>query len=174
VCHYTANHGGTVAKAPIKSKERSIEKIIKEYEGDPSKIKDLARNTIIVPPEKIDTFAAELAQRGAKVKVINGRVDPLGYSGVNSTLKTETGITAEIQVNSPEMIYAKEPESVARSILGDDSYEAISEKSSAPGGKGHELYEEWRSLPDEDPGRPIIEAQSKSYYDSIRKSNYAD
>ena len=169
-----ANHGGTVAKAPIKSKERAIEKINKEYEGDPSKIKDLARNTIIVPPEKIDTVAAELAQRGAKVKVINGRLDPLGYSGVNSTLKTETGITAEIQVNSPEMIYAKEPESVARSILGDDSYEAISEKSSAPGGKGHELYEEWRSLPDEDPGRPIIEAQSKSYYDSIRKSNYAD
>ena len=33
--------------------------------------------------KKIGSVAAELASRGANIKVINGSVDPLGYSGVN-------------------------------------------------------------------------------------------
>ena len=35
-------------QAPIKSRERAMQKINNDWLGDPTKIKDLARNTIIV------------------------------------------------------------------------------------------------------------------------------
>jgi hypothetical protein len=166
--------GGKVAKAPIKSQERAIQKIMNDYGGDSTKIKDLARNTIIVSPEKIDSVVAELSKRGANVKVINGATDPLGYSGVNSTIKTKAGIFGEVQVNTPAMIYAKESESMARVLLGDDLYDSIASKSGIAGGQGHKLYEQWRTLPETDPGRSAIEAQSKAYYDAVRRSINGD
>lgn len=169
-----AMFGGRVAKAPIKSKERAMQKIMEDYGGDPTKIKDLARNTIIVSEEQVDAVVAELAERGAKIKVIEGSSNPLGYSGVNSALKTQSGIVGEVQVNTPAMIYAKESEPLARTLLGDDLYDATSLKAGVPGGKGHELYEQWRSLPATDPERAVIEAQSKSYYDAVRSSVYGN
>jgi hypothetical protein len=39
----------------------------------------------------------------------------------------------EIQVNTPAMIYAKETESVAREILGDDVYNRIASRTSVLG-----------------------------------------
>lgn len=84
--------GGQVAKAPINSKDRAAQKIIDDYGGDTSPIKDLPRNTIIVAPDKVDSVLAELAKRRAKVKVINGMTAPLGYNGVNSSIKTQAGI----------------------------------------------------------------------------------
>jgi hypothetical protein len=145
-----------------------------DYGGDSTKIKDLARNTIIVSPGKIDSVVAELSKRGANVKVINGSTDPLGYSGVNSTIKTKSGIFAEIQVNTPAMIYAKESESIARVLLGDDLYNSIASKSGIAGGQGHTLYEQWRTVPETDSGRSAIEAQSKAYYDAVRRSVNGD
>jgi len=169
--------GGKVAKASIKSQERAIQKIMNDYGGYATRIKDLARNTIIVSPDKMDSVVAELAQRGANVKVINGATDPLGYSGVNSTIKTQAGIYGEVQVNTPAMIYAKESEPMARALLGDDLYSSIATKSGIPGipgGQGHKHYEQWRVLPSSDSARPALEAQSKAYYDAVRRSVYGN
>jgi len=67
------------------------------------------------------------------------------------------------------MIYAKETPKNARAILGADVYDSISAKKGIEGGLGHKLYEQWRSLPDNDTRRRLpIETQSKAYYDSIR------
>ena len=166
--------GGQVAKAPLKSKERAIPKIMDDYGGNATKIKDLARNTIIVSPKKVDGAVAELAKRGASVKVIDGAKNPLGYSGVNSTIKTQAGIFGEVQVNTPAMIYAKEPESMARTLLGNDLYASIASKSGMPGGEGHRLYEQWRALPSSDPARSVLEAHGKAYYDAVRRSVYGN
>lgn len=163
--------GGRVAKAPIKSQERAIQKIINDYGGDATRIKDLARNTIIVSPDKMNRVVAELAKRGANVKEINGSVDPLGYSGVNSTIKTQAGIFGEIQVNTPAMIYAKEPEPMARLLLGDDLYASIAKKSGIPGGQGHKFYEQWRGLSPSSSQAQSIADQSRNYYDVIRREN---
>ena len=62
-------------------------------------INDLARNTIVVSPAHLDTVAAELARRGASVRVITPEMNPLGYSGVNSTIQTSSGISGEILEN---------------------------------------------------------------------------
>jgi hypothetical protein len=114
---------------------------------------------------------SELSNKGASVKVISGNTDPLGYSGINTSIKTKSGITAEIQVNTPEMIYAKEPENIARSLLGDDTYKTISDKTGIKGGQGHKFYEDWRALDSETPAAKSIAEQSRDYYDSIRKAN---
>jgi RHS repeat-associated protein len=163
-----SDYDGDVAEAPIKSQERALEKIMNDYEGDPTQIKDLARNTIIVQSDQIDSVANELASRGATVKVIDGATNELGYSGVNATVNTDAGIPAEIQVNSPEMVYAKEPESIARQQLGDDVYDQIAAKTGIPGGQGHALYEQYRVLDPDSPEAQTIADQSKSYYNSIR------
>jgi hypothetical protein len=163
--------GGKVAKAPIKSRARALEKINNDYGGDPTQIKDLARNTIVVRSDKIDSVANELAARGAKVKRIEPASNAMGYSGVNATLPTKSGLTGEIQVNSPEMIYAKEPEPIARSIIGNADYDAIAAKTGVPGGQGHALYEEYRQLPSDSAEAGKLAQESRAYYDSVRKAD---
>jgi hypothetical protein len=160
--------GGQVAKAPIKSEARALEKIATDYAGDASQIKDLARNTIIVGDAEIARVAAKLESAGANVKNVTSASNELGYSGVNTTIKTKAGITAEIQVNTPAMIYAKEPENIARAILGDTKYAEIANKTGIPGGQGHTLYEQWRVLDSSTPEAKQIAAQSRAYYDQIR------
>jgi hypothetical protein len=70
------------------------------------------------------------------------------------------------------MIYAKESESMARVFLGDDLYNSFVTKSGISGGRGHKLYEHWRTLPETDPGRSAIE--TKAYYDAVRRSINGD
>jgi hypothetical protein len=170
-----AEFNGHVAKAPLKSPERALEKIVGDYGGDASRIKDLARNTIVVPAGKeqsaLDALLRARPDIDPKtVKILDAAKDPLGYSGINVTVPTQAGIHAEIQINSPEMIYAKERPEIARTILGDDLYNQIASKPGRPpGGLGHEFYEEYRSLPDDSPESDAIAAKSRAYYDAIRR-----
>ncbi len=159
---------GTVAAPPLKGLERAFEKIMVDYGGDAGRISDLARNTIVVDADDIAGVVAELERAGATVKIVDGAVDELGYSGVNAKIETESGIVAEIQVNSPEMIFAKESEANARAILGDEVYELLDARFDVPGGRGHELYEEWRSLPPSSDRRQEIAEESRAYYENFR------
>ncbi|WP_434777393.1 hypothetical protein [Neisseria sp. Ec49-e6-T10] len=163
-------YDGVVAKAPIKSESRAIEKIVNEYDGDYLRIKDLARNTIVVDEKNIGQVVQDLKNSGAQIKVINSVDNPMGYGGVNSTIKTSTGLTAEIQVNSPAMIYAKESEEVAKTILGKELYEQMATKTGLPGGEGHKLYEQWRVTSDINL-KVKLEEVSRKYYDDIRGKN---
>ncbi len=90
---------------------------------------------------------------------------------MNATVTTKAGIPAEIQVNSPEMIFAKEPGTVARQFLGDQRYDEIAARSGVPGGLGHELYEQWRVLDPNTPAAQSIAAQSRGYYNQVRSAN---
>ena len=76
---------------------------------------------------------------------------------------------AEIQVNSPEMIYAKESEDLAHGILGNDTYDKIKRMVAVPGGRGHFLYKIGRALPTGSDQLQQVEAESRSYYESIRR-----
>jgi hypothetical protein len=149
--------------------ERAQQKIDSDYEGDPSRIKDIVRNTIVVPEDQIPVVTSKLQDAGAAVKVIDADSNPMGYSGVNTTLKTSNGLTGEIQVNSPEMIYAKGPPEVAQSILGEDGFNTMQQKTGLPSGVGHDIYEQWRTLPDQNSadGQALAQ-QSRDYYNAIR------
>ena len=163
--------GGRVAKAPLKSRDRAAQKIIGDYGGDASQIKDLARNTIIVPEGRMDQVAVELARRGATVKQIRSSTDPLGYSGINAFMKTRSGVLAEIQVNSPAMIYGKSSPDIARRILGEETFSAIATRSGVVGGQGHRFYEQWRVLDWNTPQARAIAMRSRAYYDAVRRAS---
>lgn len=162
--------GGRVAKAPLKGQERALEKVIKDYGGDASQIKDIARNTIIVGEKQYGQAVAILRDQGAKVKTITSAADPLGYSGTNVVIRTKAGIPAEIQVNTPGMIYAKESPANAVKILGEAKYAELRMKAGVEGGRGHALYEKYRKLAPGDPRAAEIAAESRAYYDYIRKT----
>jgi hypothetical protein len=162
--------GGRVAKVPLKQRDRALEKAIQEYDGDASKVKDIARNTIVVDRHQYDKAVALLKEQGAKVKNIDASSDPLGYSGTNAVIKTTAGILAEIQLNLPEMIYAKESPANGRAILGEKKYTELAAKTGVPGGRGYHLYEEWRSLPPGAPRRDQLVAESRAYYDQVRQT----
>ena len=162
-----AKVGGFYIDGGIKPKQRSKEKVEKEYDGDESKLKDVVRGTVAV--DKKDYHAAKelLEPHSTQLKQHKGNSSPLGYSGVNSHIKTDAGIHGEIQVNTPEMIYAKEKPSDAKRMLGIKMYNDI-KNMMGPAGKGHEYYEKWRSAEDGSPEKKQIEKACKKYYSKIR------
>ena len=188
-----AQFGGSVAKAPLKGVARVVEKAQDAAEArgsktvdaeDLSRIKDIARNTIVVPGADVDKALQVLLDTHKdetgkslvpKFKSVKADEDALGYSGVNVTMATKAGTNAETQINSPEMIYAKEKPEVARGILGEEAYNRLKSKPGMPeGGLGHHFYEEHRVLDPKDPKAVAIADKSKAYYNSVRNPQAPD
>ena len=163
--------GGTVAEAPIKTMDRALEKAANAYGGDVGGLKDLARNTIVVPKEKIpEAIESMKAMRpDASVKIQDHTTNDRGWTGVNVTVKTKAGIPAEIQINSPEMIFAGFKTGDAKSIIGDSTYKAIEKKTGLPGGLSHLLYEGARTLPEGDQKAEMIKDLCRQYHNLIRE-----
>lgn len=145
-------HGGVVAKADLKSHDSAIRKLVDEKGGDTSAITDISRNTIVVPKNNISKATSELFshEQAIKPKTTTHTKDTLGYSGGKVNIKTPNGHIAEVQINTPEMIFAKEPISVSKKILGDKVFNQLKANFDAKGikgGKGHVFYEQFRNLP---------------------------
>jgi type VI secretion system secreted protein VgrG len=174
-------HDGKVAKAPLKGRKRLVEKAQDAAAArgaediapeDFDKIKDVARNTVVVPAGQEQAALDSLLAANPsikKYKVVKAEEDPCGYSGVNVTVPTKSGMNAETQINNPAMIYAKEKPADAKAILGEDAFNAIASKPGMPeGGKGHLLYEQYRVLDPKTPEAHKIAAESRAYYAAVR------
>lgn len=165
-------HGGQVAKAELKSPERANLKLLGEKKGDAKSITDIARNTVVVPKNKVDLAVKDLlSQEGVhNLKETAHTQDVLGYNGYKMNVKTPNGHVAEVQVNTPDMIYAKESAVNAKKILGDDMFNSLKnkyDKLGVKGGLGHVYYEQFRNLPltEQLRGRAHgISKQSVDYY----------
>ena len=96
--------------------------------------------------------------------------DPLGYSGFLLNIKSKDGIFGEIQVNTLQMIYAKEKKSDAIAILGEDLFNQIKKASKLSSGQGHYYYEKYRTINKGMESEVVKEliAKSKEYYSKIR------
>jgi len=108
--------GGRAIVAPLKGVTRTVDKVIGDYSGDVSRIKDVLRATIELPHHTdADTVIDQLrAKYGEPIK-LNNTLDPSqpadpranGYRDINSVWSID-GMPVEIQVNVPEMLAAKE------------------------------------------------------------------
>jgi hypothetical protein len=162
-------YGADITPINLKSEESIIRKANDEEKGDLSQIKDSVRNTIVhEDKETINKIIGDLEKDPSfmRVKVQDAETNSLGYSGNIVNVRGSNGVIAEIQVNTPKMIYAKEkPENAIRTI-GKEKYDQIAKKFGIAGGKGHTLYEEYRKLdPFKDSKRMReIEKESKAYY----------
>ena len=169
-------YGAIVTPINIKSTDSIVRKTNDEEKGNLGNIRDSVRNTIITDdPVAIQNIIKDLAN-DPRVAGGNGRVktqshdsNDLGYSGNIINIKTANGLTAEVQVNTPKMIYAKEKPQDARRILGDKKYNEIQKQTGFVGGRGHEFYEEYRVLnPKKDKAKMAEIAQkSKKYYSNF-------
>lgn len=140
---------GAVIEAPLKSKERAWEKIINTFGGDTSKINDIARNTLIVKQRNIGSVVKDLKLQGASIKVIPPLPGGGGYRGVHVTIRTRSGLLAEMQVHAPNMIVANMPEEVARGALSAQNFNHLNSFATRNGysiGKGHSIYEVVRDV----------------------------
>jgi len=107
--------GGKAAIVPLKGTQRAVEKVNADYKGDPSKIRDLLRTTIeINKPSDVENAIEKIkAQYGEPVKIRNAlsesapSVGGSGYRDVNMTVEID-GAYAEVQINFPAMLKAKE------------------------------------------------------------------
>lgn len=162
-------NGAVVAKTGLKSVKRVQEKADTDYGGDISKVKDIARNTIIPKASNLASVIAALKNNEDFVSLkVQTPSDYYGYQGYVVNVKTPSGLISEIQVNTAEMIYAKELPSVAKSILGEDVFNKLREQTGLEAGLGHKYYEVIRSPNSSQ--KDIDEAikKSKEYYDAIR------
>lgn len=131
----------------------------------PYDIKDAVRTTIIVPKGQIENVLAELSSMNVFLRLKRQRPESfMGYSGNIVNIKTSAGLTAEIQVNTERMIYAKEKPKDAKRILGEKCWKEIQEQTGMEGGLGHKYYEEWRVLDKASNDAQKIAQKSIEYY----------
>ena len=173
--------GGQVSGINYKTANSIARKANDYYKGKVDKVKDAVRNTVIIDKHNVQ-------QALDKAKSIPGYIrtnerspdtDNLGYKGHAIIFKTKNGMYGEVQINTPEIIYAKETESKGREMLGDKKYDEITKRIGVKGGLGHKLFEEWRFLRGEHSisRKKEIEVESKKYYKHffilmIMKTNY--
>ncbi len=105
--------GGTVKLAELKGVDRAVDKVVGDYAGDPSKIKDLVRATLVVDSaEAAQKAVAEVMTRyevlpSGQRNLLDPNAQSLGgYRDAKFNVLID-GHVAEIQVNLPGMLAAK-------------------------------------------------------------------
>lgn len=169
-----------VAKTPIKSVDRAVEKVIEEESGNAGNLRDLARNSL-VPMDK-EALTASLAKMDEILqqtkdaglyarKKVQTPEKFSGYGGVIYNIETPNGLIAEIQVVEPRMIFGKMLPEDAQNILGKDLFNQIKTETGMEPGYGHKLYEDLRKLSIaelEGPKGQALIQESVDYYNKLR------
>lgn len=131
---------------------KSVDSIVRKTLGDGCTaytLQDCVRTTIVADKSKLDSIANMLQKDGTlkctRYKIQSGS-SYYGYTGRLLNFRLPNGMVGEIQVNTPEMIFAKEKPDVAKSIIGSARWNSIRNRTGLEGGLGHEYYEKIRVL----------------------------
>lgn len=157
-------------------------KVVKDYKGDWSRIKDLARCTLAMeyPVEPDDRpywlvrYFFDRGRGGVKgfvekeAKSVAPQDNPCGYSGY-TVFVTDGRFSGEIQVNYMNMMYAKSKKEFIHAFGEDKAREMRSRYPLVEGGLGHEFYEIHRVTPKSERGIQAARA-STAYYEYFRSN----
>ncbi|WP_417032588.1 hypothetical protein [Barnesiella intestinihominis] len=161
-------NGGYVTPINFKSTTSITRKVITEG-ITPYDIKDAVRATIIVPKSRIEDVLEEMYKTEGFLRLKRQKPESfMGYSGNIVNIRTTNGLTAEIQVNTERMIFAKERPEDAKRILGKKRWEEIHNETGMEGGLGHKYYEQWRILDKSSNEALKIVEKSIEYYSHFR------
>ena len=159
-----SRYSGYVTPVNYKSKSSITRKVNTEH-VTPYDIKDAVRTTIIAPKSEIESILKELNNLPSFIRLKRQKPESfMGYSGNIVNIRTSNGLTAEIQVNTDRMIYAKELPEEAKRILGENRWNEIHKETGLEGGLGHKYYEEWRVMDKSNPKAIEIAKKSTEYY----------
>jgi hypothetical protein len=102
--------GGSAKLAELKGIERAVEKVLADYAGDPTKIKDLLRATIVVDLDGAQGALAAVMDRyevtGSRNLLDENAQTINGYRDAKVNVLVN-GHVAEIQISTPQMMAAK-------------------------------------------------------------------
>lgn len=168
---YAKEFDGTITPLNYKSYDSITRKTRDELGGDYTKVTDAVRNTVVVDYNKIDSIAVQLKTdpRFTRVKVQEGP-DYFGYKGIITNVRLKNGTIAEMQVNSPGMIYAKVGKKDALNVMTEAEYQKIADLTGLPGGLGHEYYDTIRELKGKISRGEATSADLATYNNTIKKS----
>ena len=159
-----SRYSGYVTPVNYKSKSSITRKVNTEH-VTPYDIKDAVRTTIIAPKSEIESILKELNNLPSFIRLKRQKPESfMGYSGNIVNIRTSNELTAEIQVNTDRMIYAKELPEEAKRILGENRWNEIHRETGLEGGLGHKYYEEWRMMDKSNPKAIEIAKKSAEYY----------
>lgn len=164
------NTGNSLGKAPLKTLESSTRKMIDEEGGVAGNLKDLARNTIVLKNKS--SFNDVLGQIKSKADVVRVNMQdlPTGYRGTIINVKAPNGLTSEIQIVEPKILFGKD-KGMAEAILGKDEVARIAKETGLEPGLGHTYYEAYRILSPVEQlsakGRALVK-QSFDYYSKLK------
>lgn len=159
-----SQYSGYVTPVNYKSKSSITRKVNTEH-VTPYDIKDAVRTTIIAPKSEIESILKELNNLPSFIRLKRQKPESfMGYSGNIVNIRTSNELTAEIQVNTYRMIYAKELPEEAKRILGENRWNEIHKETGLEGGLGHKYYEEWRMMDKSNPKAIEIAKKSAEYY----------
>ena len=164
-----AAHGGVVTPINYKGFGSTHRKVTNPSE--PTALSDLGdsvRNTIVIGKGDIKGVIEDLKKLGSFERYKEQDYSSSsGYTGHLINLRMPNGIKAEIQVNTPRMIFAKETPAVAKSILGTKVWNQIRKETGMEGGLGHKYYEQSRVL-SKGPEQEAILRKSREYYSHFK------
>jgi len=150
-----------------KSSESIRRKVFAERNDDPNftpaKLKDVVRTTIVASRDNIQSIIRELSGNKDFLRWKPQNTE-LGYTGNIINIRGYNGVIEEIQVNTPKMIYAKEPPKIAKSIIGETAWNAIKKETGLEGGLGHKYYERYRIIDKESEEVQRLIKLSVAYY----------
>ncbi|MEB5935297.1 RHS repeat-associated core domain-containing protein [Pseudomonas mosselii] len=152
--------GASPMLAPPKSNPRARQKFMES-----GSLNDAARGTIVTAAQNIPAMTNMLVSRGAQWSQVSFSD---GYRGTHLSLKTEAGVTAEIQLHVPGTIYAMLPPDVSRRVLGDATFNRYDQHANAAGyhaGEAHELYELGRAMAS---AREETSQRTRQFFDHMR------
>lgn len=133
----------------------------------PDKLKDTVRTTIVCERKYIDEVRKVMSKRKECLRLkIQRSEDFHGYSGTICNIDVGNGLVAEIQINTPAMIYGKQSPEDAKKIIGEGVWNEIWQKTGIDGGLGHKFYEQIRvldAIKDAEKIQDLID-QSTAYY----------
>lgn len=159
-----SRYNAYVTPVNFKSKSSIMRKVNTEH-VTPYDIKDAVRTTIVAPKAEIERILKELNNLPSFIRLKRQKPESfMGYSGNIVNIRTSNGLTAEIQVNTDRMIYAKELPEEAKRILGENRWNEIHKETGLEGGLGHKYYEEWRMMDKSNPKAIEIAKKSAEYY----------
>ena len=101
---------GEIKLAPLKGMKRAAEKLVRDYAGNTSRMRDLLRATIIADSNASVYAALDRIQQDFEVVRVSDRIAnplPTGYTDILVNVRTPGGVVAEIQISTPEMMAAK-------------------------------------------------------------------
>ncbi|MDH1103688.1 RHS repeat-associated core domain-containing protein [Pseudomonas mosselii] len=146
--------------APPKTNPRARQKF-----KESGTLNDAARGTIVTEAQNIPSMTNMLASHGAEWNQVSFSD---GYRGTHLSLKTQAGVTAEIQLHVPGTIYAMLPPAVSRDVLGEDTFARYDRHATAAGfhaGEAHELYELGRKMAS---AREETSRRTRQFFDHMR------